>query len=140
MAKSSLIWSGPSYWLRLWITNLGKARATEVQVFVAKLAKRDATRKFVSVLNFVPMNLRWSNARDWKEPEIFASGISQGMGKHCDLCSISDPENPQDKLLGYEGQCIANLQLEVLPTGNRHRLPPGDYLLELIVAAANWRP
>ena len=86
------------------------------------------------------MNLRWANSRDWRNPEIFAPGISHKMGKHCDLCSISDPANPNDLLKGYQGQCVASLQLEVFPSGDRHRLPPGNYILELIVGAANADP
>ena len=86
------------------------------------------------------MNLRWANTRDWRNPEIFAAGISHKMGKHCDLCSISDPANPKDLLPGYQGQCVATLQLEVYPSSNRHRLPPGDYVLELMVGAANADP
>ncbi len=139
--KGDLLWLGDSYWLRLWIENTGKIRAEQIQVFAAKLYKRDANNQFVSVPNFVPMNLRWSNSRDWKNPEIFASGISHKMGKHCDLCSISDPTNPQDELKGYKGQCVATLQLEVYPSApDRFRLPPGDHLLKLIVGAANADP
>jgi hypothetical protein len=33
-----------SYWLRLWIKNSGRSRAEEVQVFVAKIYKRNAPR------------------------------------------------------------------------------------------------
>jgi hypothetical protein len=62
------------------------------------------------------------------------------MGKHCDLCSISDPANPGDLLEGYKWKCVATLQLEVYPSGNRHRLPPADYVLELVLAAANAKP
>lgn len=139
-AEGALVWSGNSYWLRLWIQNTGMFRAEQVQVFASTLLKRDANREFKPVGDFIPMNLRWSNARDWRNPEIFAQGISRNMGKHCDLCSISDPANPTDELKGYKGQCVAALQLEVYPTGNRHRLPPGDYVLELIVGAANADP
>jgi hypothetical protein len=127
-----------SYWLRLWVENHGKDRAEQVQVFVSKVSKRGANDKYDSIRDFVPMNLRWSNGRDWRNPEIFAPGISPTpLGKHCDFCSISDPENPQDELPGYKGQCVATLQLEVFPSANRHRLPPGDYILEVIVGAAN---
>jgi hypothetical protein len=135
-----LVWSGNSYWLRLWVGNPGNARAEQVQVFVSKLFRRGANREFSPIADFVPMNLRWSNSRDPRNPEIFAPGISRGMGKHCDLCSISDPSNPTDVLDGYRGQCVATLQLEVYPSANRHRLPPGDYVIELTVGAANAEP
>jgi hypothetical protein len=138
--KGAALWSGDSYWLRVWIENTGNARAEQVQVFISKVYKRDANNRFVLVPNFAPMNLRWANSRDWRNPEVFAPGISHRMGKHCDLCSISDPANPTDLLKGYQGQCVATLQLEVYPSSDKHRFPPGDYLLKLIVGAANADP
>jgi hypothetical protein len=63
--NGSITWKGNVYWLRLWIENTGAVRAEQVQVFVAKLYKRPANGEFVPVSNFVPMNLRWSNSRDW---------------------------------------------------------------------------
>jgi hypothetical protein len=134
------VWRGDSYWLRLWVKNTGGFRAEQVQVFAEELWKRDARGRFLKVPDFIPMNLRWSNGRDPQTPEIFASGISREMGKHCDLCSISDPSNPPDELLGYKGQCVATLQYEVFPRSDRHRLPPGDYVLGLRIGAANAEP
>jgi hypothetical protein len=136
-----MLWTGKCYWLRLWIQNDGAGRAEQVQVFVSKLYKRDANGNPAPVAGFIPMNLRWSNSRDPKNPEIFAAGISRRpLGKHCDLCSISDPANPTDNLDGYTGQCVASLQLEVYPSTNSHRLPPGNYIMEVIVGAANANP
>jgi hypothetical protein len=96
-----LLWHGDSYWIRLWIKNEGRGRAEQVQVFVSRLYKEDANHEFAPVQNFIPMNLRWSHSRDQNNPEIFAPGVSQNFGKHCDLCSISDPANPTDALAGY---------------------------------------
>jgi hypothetical protein len=140
--NGKVIWTGNTYWLRLWIENIGNRRAEQVQVFVAELNKRDANKKFIALTDFAPMNLRWSNARDWRNPEIFAPGISHKMGKHCDLLSVSDPLNPRpgEALEGYDGQCVGTLQLEVFPSNNRHRLTPGDYVLKLIIGAANGDP
>jgi hypothetical protein len=118
---------------------MGAGRAEQVQVFVSSLSKRDANGRLVPVADFEPMNLCWAYSRDQNNPEIFAAGLSRGFGKHCDLCSISDPANPTDHK-GYEGQCVGALRLEVVPSGDRHRLPPGDYVLEIRVGAANARP
>src|SRR5579872_409281 len=120
-SQRTILWSGKIYWLRLWIENVGSGRAEQVQVFISAISKRDANGKFASVAEFEPMNLRWANSRDPNNPEIFAQGISRGFGKHCDLCSISDPANPTDHQ-GYAGQCVGALQLEVVPGGDRHRL------------------
>jgi hypothetical protein len=138
--KGAQVWKGNVYWLRLWVENVGSVRAEQVQVFVSKVYKRDATRRFVTISDFVPMNLRWSNSREWRNPEVFAPVISHKMGKHCDLCSISDPANPMDLLEGFQWKAVGTLQLEVYPSGNRHGLPPGDYLLELMVGSANTDP
>lgn len=135
-----LLWQGPCYWIRMWVTNEGRGRAEQVQVFVSKLYREDAKHEFLPVPGFIPMNLRWSNSQDPNNPEIFAPGISQQFGKHCDLCSISDPANPTDVLAGYQGHCVANLTLEVIPNNDAHRLPPGNYKLEIMIGAANARP
>jgi hypothetical protein len=134
-----VLWRGDIYYLRLWVENGGRGRAEQVQVFLSKLYKKNANHEFAPVSTFVPMNLRWSNYAD-SRPEIFAAGISQKFGKHCDLCSISDPANPTEPLKGYEGQPIGNLQVEAPPNNDSHRLPPGDYKLEVMVGAANANP
>jgi hypothetical protein len=138
--QTGILWTGRIYYVRLWIENVGKGRVEQVQVFVSTLFKENANGAFSPVAEFEPMNLRWANSRDPNNPEIFAPGISRDFGKHCDLCSISDPANPTDSLKGHEGQCVANLQLEVVPNGDRHRLPPGNYVVEVRVGAANAGP
>jgi hypothetical protein len=136
-----VVWTGKAYWLRLWVQNGGKEPAKEVQVFVSKLHKWGANNKYNPVREFMPMNLRWSNGRDWSNPEVFASRITRKpIGKHCDLCSISDPANPMDQFEGFKGRCVGSLTLEVQPGSGIHRLPPEDYLIELIVAASNADP
>jgi hypothetical protein len=134
-----VLWSGGIYWLRLWVENVGIGRSEQVQVFASELFRKGANDRFASVAEFEPMNLRWSNSRDPNNPEIFARGISRHFGKHCDLCSISDPANPTDHD-GYIGQCVGTLQLEVVPGGDRNRLPPGDYVVKIRVGAANADP
>lgn len=134
------LWSGQTYWIRIWVENHGIGRAEQVQVFASKLFKEGANGKFAPVDGFEPMNLRWSNPSDPIKPEIFASGLSRGFGKHCDLCSVSDPANPTDVVQGYQGQCVGTLQLEVPPSGDRNRLPPGKYVVEVRVGAANAKP
>jgi hypothetical protein len=135
-------WDGHAYWLRLWIQNEGAEPAQQVQVFVSKLYRQETSGEYKTIDDFMPMNLRWSNGRDWKNPEVFAPSISrQPLGKHCDLCSISEPTNPSNYLEGYERKCIASLTLEVFPSSGRHRLPPGHiYFLELILSAVNAKP
>jgi hypothetical protein len=134
-------WSGQAYFLRVWVENRGKQRAEKVQVFLASVRRRLAGGSFEPVKDFAPMNLRWSHT-DFVEPEIYADGISPGMGKHCDLGCISEPSNPTLQRLPdmVEGQVTLDLWLEVFPANQGHRLPPGEYRLEIKTAGSNCMP
>src|SRR5262245_53997754 len=71
--------SADCYYLRLWVKNDGKTRAERVQVFAAKLLRRNAGGSFKEVDAFLPMNLRWAHGQQASGgPEIFAEGISPG--------------------------------------------------------------
>ncbi|MGO9112445.1 MAG: hypothetical protein ACLP9L_24710 [Thermoguttaceae bacterium] len=133
------------YFLRVWIQNEGSARAEKVQVFVAGLCRKAATGTFSVVDSFLPMNLRWTHASDSPSGvEIFAEGISPGMGKHCDLARVVDPrgqaEFGDDHPRAKPGQTVLALATEVQPTNKSYLLVPGTYRLELRVAGANCRP
>lgn len=133
------------YYLRIWVKNEGKTRAEAVQVFAAGLAKKAADGSFRRVESFLPMNLKWSHAQvQTSGPEIFAEGISPGMGKHCDLGRIAHPNSKVvlgENLPGVpEENAILILELEIQPNTRSHLVPPGTYLLELRVAGANCSP
>src|SRR5207247_4598243 len=69
--------SAECYYLRLWVENLGKTRAEQVQMFAAKLSRRSADASFKEIDGFPPMNLRWAHGQQASGgPEIFAQGIS----------------------------------------------------------------
>lgn len=133
------------FYLRLWVDNHGRGRADKVQVYAASLSRRTAGGSFARVESFLPMNLRWSHGPPPPfGPEIFADGISAGMGKHCDLAHIADPRSSAE--LGESrpdvetGTPTLALDLEVAPNSRNHSLAPGTYLLELRVAASNCAP
>ena len=133
------------YYLRIWVENVGKTRAERVQVYVSKLLRRSADGSFKEVEAFLPMNLRWSHGQQVSgPPEVFAEGISPGMGKHCDFGHVLDPKSRKD--VGHDlpgvaaDQTILVLDLEVPPATLSHLVPPGVYRLELRVAAANCAP
>lgn len=135
------------YWLRIWVKNSGKTRAEKVQVFAAELSKRAADGTFRIIDGFVPMNLRWSHSQNPIEaPEIFAEGISPGMGKHCDLGYIIDPAHRSAIRIGEDlpglpaGNTLVALELELKPNTLSHLIPPGTYRLLVRIAAANCRP
>ena len=60
-----------AYYFRIWVENTGRERAEDVQVYAAKLWKRQADGTFQPVNTFLPMNLRWAHSPDPAEPEIF---------------------------------------------------------------------
>ena len=133
------------YYLRMWVTNVGKTRAERVQVFASKLSRQSADSSFKEVEAFLPMNLRWAHGQQaGNVPEIFAEGISPMMGKHCDLGHVMDPKFRKDigeDLAGVpDDQTILSLDLEIKPNTLSHLITPGVYRLELRVAAANSAP
>jgi hypothetical protein len=74
------------------------------------------------------MDLRWSNS-DPVKPEIYADRISPKIGKYCDLVCISEPTNPRLMPLPgmVGGQVTLDLWVEVFPSNQSHRAPPGEY-------------
>jgi hypothetical protein len=133
------------YYLRLWVKNLGRTRAEQVQVFAEKLYQQGAGGSFKEIDRFLPMNLKWSHGHQLSGgPEIFAQGISPQMGKHCDLGHIIDPQ-----FRSFSGEDLADvppnktllaLDLEFLSATLSHLISPGTYRLHLRVAAANSTP
>ena len=134
---------GDCYYFRIWVENIGKQRAEKVQVFVAKLLKKRADGNYGEVQSFLPMNLRWSHSSPG--PEIFAEGLSQGMGKHCDFGHILEPSfrsalSPQGSSASPKGETVLELDLEVQPNTMSHVLLKGSYKIQVKIAAANARP
>jgi len=135
---------GNGYFFRMWIQNDGRLRAEKVQVFISRLQRQQADGRFRNVDTFLPMNLLWSHSTPESPPEVFAEGISPGMGKHCDFGCIVDPElrtllqfpNPPDF---NEKETLLGLHLEVgsSPLG---QVPKGKYRFFFKISAANSRP
>ena len=130
------------YYLRLWIENTGRVRAEQVQVSVAKVAKRQADQTFQDDPNFLPMNLKWSHSQP-EHPDIFTT-LNPKMGRHVDLGHILHPKHSsafaERHARAQEGQTTMALDLEVRPATQSHLLPPGDYRLTLKMAGSNVRP
>jgi hypothetical protein len=137
-----------SYFLRLWIQNEGKSRAENVQVFVARLYRMTANGTFASMDSFIPMNLLWSWSSGSEKPtrdEVFADGISPGMGVHCNLAYVLDPARRKALCVDHpdakQEQTVLILTTEMKPTNYCHILAPDNvYQLELRIAGSNCRP
>lgn len=135
----SVLGEGNCYYLRLWVHNKGNLPATNVQVFASRLFFEAVSKKFIPVDNFLPMNLRWAHTK-----EIFRDRIAPKMGRHCDLGHIADPRlkhiHKETKSDVPDDKTVLFLDLEVSPFTLIHLLQPGNYKLELIIAADNRSP
>jgi hypothetical protein len=130
-----------SYYIRLWVENIGKDRAEDVQVYVANLYRRDTTTgSFRRVERFLPMNLSWAHSQP-KEREIFAKGVASKMGRHCDVGHLVKPQDGEPFGVAHTdavmGVCSLMLDLEAPPATGTHMLAAGTYRLELWIAGSN---
>lgn len=131
-----------SIYLRLWVKNVGNATAKNVEVYAKELRRKRADGTWERVALFPPMNLKWANAGGL----IYFPNIAPEMGKHCDLGHIVDPgrrhllreDNP--KLQLNNDQASLAFDLMVVPNHRGHIIGPGEYQLDLLVAAENARP
>jgi hypothetical protein len=128
-------------YLRIWVENTGNTPARSVEVYARELRMRRADGQWEVVRDFLPMNLAWSHIGGLSFPLVVNE-----MGKHCDLGHIVDPaqraltddENPR---LGLSPQeCSLAFDLVAHSTHKGHVVGPGEYQLDIIVAAENARP
>jgi hypothetical protein len=127
--------------LRLWVENVGNATAKNVEVYARELHRQRTDGTWEYVAQFPPMNLRWTNVG-----VIYFPSIAPEIGKHCDLGHIVDPtqrhllheDNPRLKL--NSNQTSLAFDLMVAPNHRGHIIGPGEYRLDILVAAENARP
>ncbi len=129
-------------YLRIWVLNVGNATATQAEVYAKELRRKRADSTWERVGAFPPMNLIWANTNRW----IYFPTIVPNMGKHCDLGHIADPAGRQllnehaPRLNLTSDQTSLAFDLMVPPNHKGHIIGPGDYQLDILVAAANVRP
>jgi hypothetical protein len=128
-------------YLRLWIENVGNATARHAEVYAKELRRQRADGKCERVDAFSPMNLKWSNVVG-----PFFPRIAPNMGKHCDMAHIAEPA--LRRALGEESPRLAlndqqtSLAFDLIapPNHKGHIIGPGEYRLDILVAAENARP
>jgi hypothetical protein len=127
----------PVYYLRIWVANVGRGRAENVEVYAARLFKQTKSDSFQQVDDFLPMNLTWAHGRP--VGPVVLEGISRDMGHHCDLGWIADPEKSSGSggTAGERKKTSLVLTVEAPPNTGTHILSPGTYRLELLVAGSN---
>ena len=128
-------------YLRLWVENIGNATAKNAEVYAKELRRQRADGTWELVNAFPSMNLRWADFHT-----LYFPGITRDMGKHCDLGHIADPArrhflHEEAPNLGLTNQ-QASLAFDVMfpPNHRGHIIGPGEYQLDILVAAENVRP
>jgi hypothetical protein len=132
-----------SIYLRLWVENIGNATAKNVEIYANGLKRKRADGTYERVPTFPPMNLKWANL---VPRTMYFPGIAPKMGKHCDVGHIIDPSRrdniPEEipKLELTDKQTSLTFDLISSPNHKGHIIGPGEYRLEVFVAAENARP
>jgi hypothetical protein len=128
-------------YLRVMVENTGKATAKGTEVYAKRLRLRRADGAWDVVNWFPPMNLKWANLGGSPYNHIVP-----GMSKHCDVGHIVDParrffvgEQAPDLGLNNQQTSLA-FELIATPNNRTHIVGPGEYELDIQVAAENARP
>jgi hypothetical protein len=124
--------SWAAYYCRVRIKNEGKAVAEGVEVQMLELRKRDGSGAMVRDPVFLPLDLQWSFGEE-QRPRLLP-----GVHRFVDLVHVDDPAVTDGKLvLQFHSSMYPaypnELRLGEWPT----RKPPGDYELDVGVAAVN---
>jgi len=119
------------YYCRLRIANTGTAIADGVEVQMLELRKRDDSNAMVIDPVFLPLDLRWSFDQE-QGPRLLP-----GVHRFCDLVHVDDPEAAGKLTLVFHSSMYPAFPNE-LRVGEWPTLkPPGDYELDIGVAAVN---
>ncbi|HJT70076.1 MAG TPA: hypothetical protein VJ731_07750 [Terriglobales bacterium] len=141
MARPDGTFLADSIYLRIFIQNEGNATAQDVEVYAMQLRRQRADQSWETVDSFPPMNLIWSNFGG-----AMYARIVPGMGKHCDVGHIVDPARRQvvaedSPRLGLaSSQTSLAFDLVARPNNRTHIVGPGNYELDIQIAAENVPP
>ncbi len=101
-----------SIYLRVWVENIGNATARNLEVYAKELSRKRADETWERASAFPPMNLKWANLGKIYAPRL---GLTN-----------------QQPSLAFD--------LMVAPAHRGHIIGPGEYQLDILVAAENARP
>jgi hypothetical protein len=127
------------YYFRLRVTNTGRRRAEDVEVYAAQVEKEHELGDYTTISDFPPMDLKWS---------LFGCpflSISPGISRHCDLGyvalpALNGPKSILPDMVLRAGGVEFELEIEVKPNRGTYQLAAGTYRITVIVAAANVMP
>jgi len=129
-----------SIYLRILVENEGNATAQTAEVYAKELRVQRLNKKWEVVSSFPPMNLKWSNIG------TMYTRIVPGMGKYCDVGHIVDPTRRHQTSDDAPKLNLANHQTSLafdviaIPNNKTHIVGPGEYQLDIQVAAENAHP
>jgi hypothetical protein len=133
---------GNAVYLRLWVKNVGTATAKNAEVYASKLRRQRADGSWEPIDAFPPMNLKWANLG-----KIYFPGIAPWMRKQCDIGHMIDPahrhildEVPFGLASADEEKTSLAFDLMAAPSIRAHIVGPGEYRLDILLAAENARP
>jgi len=143
----------PLPYFRIKVWNKGKAAADKVEVYAKKMQIKKGD-SFQDHIDFLPMNLTWSHLPD--DENIYLLTIPPKTFKHCDLGHIDKPDFSVGSL-NWNSVFSTNVLWRNSPglddkskyfilnkrkraTNYENYLPNGEYLLTIVLAAANAKP
>ena len=143
----------PVPYFRIKVWNKGKTAADKAEVYAKKMQIKEG-KVFQDHINFLPMNLTWSHLPD--DENIYMLTIPPKTFKHCDLGHIYKPDFSVGSLC-WKAVVSTNILWRNSPglddksryfiLNKRKRaddyenyLPNGEYLLTIVLAAANAKP
>ena len=133
--------SANTYYFRIRVWNRGNASARQVEVVGTQLRQKTAAGTWLMVTSFLPMNFVWSNTGPGRV--ILYPQIMPGMFKHCDIGHVIDPAqrgtfNEENPALRLQHAVISfAFDQTIQPNNFAHIIGPGDYELDVVLAAAN---
>lgn len=119
-----------SYYFRIKVTNSGRRPASDVELLVEKIFKKQGG-KLKRITSFVPLKLVWSNTQAQNGLDKLPRIQSNKMYEHCDLGHI-EPDS--------SGSFVFRLDTKVQPTNFCNILSKGHYKLTTVTSANNVSP
>jgi hypothetical protein len=129
-----------SIYLRILVENEGNATAQTAEVYAKELRIQRLNKKWEVITSFPPMNLKWSNIG------TMYTRIVPGMGKYCDVGHIVEPARRQAMNEDAPNLNLTNQQTSLAfdligaPNNKTHIVGPGEYQLDIQIAAENAHP
>jgi hypothetical protein len=135
--QRTTIYNQNAYYFRLRISNHGKSKAEQVEVFIEDFLEKQLDGSFSRLTKFLPQNLKWSHI-----DKAFYPVISPGMEKNCDLGFIIKPKSKEENnsQLNTISDIQFNFAVDVTTSTMDYIIKPNEYKIKIKLSAANAKP